>query len=228
MKTVASSAIILKRINYGEADRILTLLTHKHGKVSAIAKGIRRQKSKLAGGLELFSVSDVSFIEGRSELKTIVSAQLERHYGSIVKDVERTMTAYEFLRLMDTQTEHECDEAYFELLNTGLEALNEHHIGLSIVQAWFLARLLKMIGADINVEHQVDASLFEESQQYNFSFDDMAFFAHRVGTFGPQHIKLLRLFAKVSTPANLLHVSGAEELATQLKPLLAQCVLLTR
>jgi DNA repair protein RecO (recombination protein O) len=218
----------LKRINYGEADSILTLLTYKHGTLSVIAKGSRRQKSKLAGGLELFSVSNVSFIEGRSELKTVVSAQLERHYGSIVKDVERTMAAYEFLRLIDTQTEHECDEEFFLLLDTGLAALNEHHIGLSIIQAWFLARLLRLIGADINVEHQVDASSFEESQRYNFSFDDMAFFAHDRGNFEPQHIKLLRLFAKVTTPANLLHVSGAEELAAELKPLLAQCVLLTR
>ncbi len=228
MKTVVSSAIILKRINYGEADRILTLLTHKQGKISAIAKGSRRQKSKLAGGLELFSVSNVSFIEGRNELKTIVSTQLERHFGDIAKDVDRTMAGYEYLKLINAQTEHECDENFFELLESGLEALNEHHIGLSIIQAWFLARLLQLIGANINVEYQVSGASFKESERYNFSFDDMAFFAHSQGVFAPQHIKLLRLFEKVSKPANLLHVSGAEELAGQLEPLLAQCVNMTR
>ena len=51
-------AIVLRRTNYGEADRILQLLTPK-GKRSVMAKGARRERSKLAGGIELFALCDV-------------------------------------------------------------------------------------------------------------------------------------------------------------------------
>ena len=63
--TTTTSAIILKRVDYGEADRILTLLTPDHGKLSLMAKGVRKIKSKLAGGIELFSISTITFAEGR-------------------------------------------------------------------------------------------------------------------------------------------------------------------
>ena len=57
-KDLRTKAIVLRRTDYGEADRILQLLTPS-GKRSVIARGVRKEKSKLAGGIELFSVSDV-------------------------------------------------------------------------------------------------------------------------------------------------------------------------
>ena len=69
MNNSTTQAIILKRINFGEADRILTAITPEYGKISILAKGVRRSKSKLAGGLELFSVTDIGFINGKSNLK---------------------------------------------------------------------------------------------------------------------------------------------------------------
>ncbi|MCA9348456.1 DNA repair protein RecO, partial [Candidatus Saccharibacteria bacterium] len=62
---LTTRAIILRRINYGEADRILTMLTSDFGKIRLIAKGVRKQKSRMAGGLELFGVSEINFIKGR-------------------------------------------------------------------------------------------------------------------------------------------------------------------
>ena len=91
MKQLSTRAIILKRISFGEADRILTVITPDYGKVSLLAKGVRRSKSKLAGGLELFSVSSITYIDGRSELKTVVSTQLLKHFGGVVKDIKTTM-----------------------------------------------------------------------------------------------------------------------------------------
>ena len=59
MNRISTRSIILTRINYAEADRIITFLTPSNGKVRAIAKGVRKAKSKLAGGIELFSISDI-------------------------------------------------------------------------------------------------------------------------------------------------------------------------
>jgi DNA repair protein RecO (recombination protein O) len=85
MNQIITTAIILRRTDFGEADRILTLITPDHGKIRLMAKGVRRPKSKLAGGIELFSVSKISYIKGRSEIGTLVSAQLNTHYGTIVR-----------------------------------------------------------------------------------------------------------------------------------------------
>ena len=75
MKTISTQAIVLKRSNYREADRILRVITPDRGKISLIAKAVRKPKSKLAGGIELFSVNEISYIEGKSDLSTLVSSR---------------------------------------------------------------------------------------------------------------------------------------------------------
>ena len=75
MKTIRTRAIVLRRTNFGEADRILQLLTPE-GRRSVMAKGVRREKSKLAGGIELFAITDVVLGEGRGDLGILTSAQL--------------------------------------------------------------------------------------------------------------------------------------------------------
>ena len=67
-------AIVLRRTNYGESDRILNLLTPE-GKVAVLAKGVRKEKSRLAGGIELFSISDVVIHQGRSNLGILTGAK---------------------------------------------------------------------------------------------------------------------------------------------------------
>src|SRR4051812_43718179 len=101
MKQILTSGIVLKRTNYGEADRIITFLTPDHGKIRLIAKGVRRVKSKLAGGIELFSVSHLTYIEGKREIGTLISTRLEKHYGDIVKDIDRVQLGYELIKLLD-------------------------------------------------------------------------------------------------------------------------------
>jgi DNA repair protein RecO (recombination protein O) len=224
VRTVITLAIILKRINFGEADRILTVITSDQGKISLLAKGVRRSKSKLAGGLELFSVSDISFIDGNSELKTVVSTQLVRHYGKIVGSMQTTMIAYDFLKLVDQHTQESCDPMFFDLLDAGLQALCDHHESPEIVQAWFCCRLLQASGSSINVEQQIGGQPFDEQEMYQFNFVDMGFFANPSGVFTPKHIKLLRLLTKVSKPANLLQISDATELAKTLQPLLTHAL----
>src|SRR3954468_11171776 len=117
MQKFKTQGIILNRTEYGEADRILTFLTANHGKVKAIAKGVRKLKSKLAGGIELFSISDLSFIVGSGEINTLASSRLVTHYGGIVKNLDRTNLGYEFIKIIDRATEDKPEPGYFDLLN---------------------------------------------------------------------------------------------------------------
>ena len=61
---VRTLGYVLRRTNYGEADRILNIIT-RQGKISAIAKGVRKSKSKLAGNIEIFSLIDFNIHQGK-------------------------------------------------------------------------------------------------------------------------------------------------------------------
>src|SRR5262249_39953652 len=141
-----------KRTDYGEADRILTLLTPDYGKLSLLAKGVRRVKSKLAGGIELFSVSEITFIKGRGEVGTLVATRLVKQYDHVVGDLDRTMLGYELIKLLNKATEDEPEAVYFELLQHAFVALDDVTIPVEVVQLWFNAQLLRLSGHTPNLE----------------------------------------------------------------------------
>ena len=224
MKHISTKAIILRRLNFEEADRILTVITPEHGKVSLFAKGARRDKSKLAGGLELFSVSDIVYIDGKSELKTVVSARLDRHFRHVVSaGVDVTMLGYEFVKLIDLNTQESCDSTFYFLLEHALEALDRGD-NLELIKAWFYLQILRLSGRGVNVAAQVSGAAFSEDAHYTFDFDDMGFSENAQGNYLPKHIKFLRLLAKVSVPSHILRIENANELACDVVGLLEMSV----
>lgn len=80
MKTYRDEAIVLRAHKLGEADQILTLLTHSHGQVRAVAKGVRRTSSRFGGRLQLFNYVDVQLYQGRS-LDTITQVECLHPYS---------------------------------------------------------------------------------------------------------------------------------------------------
>ena len=85
MPTYRDEGVVLRTHKLGEADRIVTLLTKSHGKVRAVAKGVRRTSSKFGARLEPFMVADIQFYEGRS-LDTIQQAETIAAYGADIVD----------------------------------------------------------------------------------------------------------------------------------------------
>jgi DNA repair protein RecO len=226
MKQLSTEAIILKRINFGEADRILTVLTSNSGQVSMLAKGVRKSKSKLAGGLELFSITDINYIDGKSDLKTIVSTRLKTHFKNIVSNVDRTMTGYDFMKLIDSYTQHSNEPEYFILLSSGLESLDNKTLPISLTEVWFYIKLLQQNGSGINLEKPLDSTKFTDEDAYEFSYDDMSFFVHKSGQFSPNHIKFLRLISKSHNPKQLVSINGYEALAGAMKTIIKQSAMM--
>ncbi len=144
--SVVTKGIVLSRTNFQEADRIITMLTPDHGKLKMIVKGVRRQSSKLAGGVELFSISQITFLPGSREIGTLISSRLETHYGSIVKDINRTMLGYELLKRIDRATEDVPGEEYFQLLAFTLNGLGDLALKPELLELWFTMQLLKISG----------------------------------------------------------------------------------
>jgi DNA repair protein RecO len=207
-----TTAIILSRTDYGEADRIITLLTPDYGKLTLLARGVRRVKSKLAGGIELFSVSEITFIKGRGEVGTLVSTRLVQHYDRIVSDLDRTMLGYELIKKMHRATEDEPETAYFTLMRQTFEALNDLAADSRLVQLWFLMQLLQLDGYAPNLETDTDGHKLDAAATYMFNFDQAAFALNPDGVFAARHIKFLRLGFGPHTPSVLAHIQGIDQL----------------
>jgi DNA repair protein RecO (recombination protein O) len=219
MNQLITKGIVLARTDYGEADRILTMLTPDAGKLRLMAKGVRRLKSKLAGGIELFSTTELVYIKGRGEIGTLVSARLERYYSGIVKDVERTMLGYELIKQLNRETEDEPEADYYHLLEQAFAALEDKAVPLDIIRLWFPGQLLRLSGHTPNLTHELDGTKLSADQTYEFSFDDSTFLAKPQGAFTADDIKFLRLVFSGNSPKVLAKVSGAEQLANNTKQL---------
>lgn len=222
MKQFISDGILLSRTNYAEADRIITFLTPGHGKVKAYARGVRKSKSKLAGGIELFSVSTLTFIVGRGEISTLASSRLVKHYGNIVKDLDRTSRAYEVIKLINRSTEDAVEGSYFTLLREGFAALDDPKLDSELTMLWFEMQLLKLSGHAPNLATDITGAKLKEATSYNFYLDHMRFAPKEAkeGKFKANHIKFLRLGFQASSPLLLNKVRGVENLISESQPLI--------
>lgn len=115
-KTYKTEGIILKRNNYGEADRILTIFSKHYGKIRVMAKGVRKLSSRKAGSLELFNQSILFLVKGRN-LDLITEAQPLNLFKEWRKDLEKISSAYYFCELVDKLTpDNQPQPAVFDLL----------------------------------------------------------------------------------------------------------------
>ena len=212
MQQLVTTGIVLARTNYGEADRIITVLTPDNGKLRLMAKGTRREKSKLAGGIELFSVSHITYIKGRSDIGTLVSARLSKHYGHIVQDLTRVQLGYDLIKLLNKTIEDRAEAEYFHLLEQAFRALDDPKISTELIHAWFVAQLLRLDGHMPNLVTDAFGEKLDPTAPYDFDYDSMAFAKHDHGQFGADHIKFMRLLFSGTQPRVLQQVSGVAQL----------------
>src|SRR5690606_18096132 len=203
---------------YGEADRIITFLTADYGKLRVMAKGVRKSKSKLAGGIELFSVSELQFIKGNGDIGTLVSARLISHYGNIVKDLERTNVAYLMLKISDKVLEDTAGEEYFTALQESLAALHNPQIPTGLVEMSFTMRLLQLLGHVPDFSKDAKGNALDPEGRFVFDYEAGLFVPDQNGGFDKNHIKLLKLLA-YNNPAALAQVQGGGRLSEELMPL---------
>ena len=184
-------AYVLKRTNYGEADRILNLITPS-GKVSAIAKSVRREKSKLAGGIEMFSLVNLNIHFGRTEMGVITSSKMLRYYGEIMKDLKRIELASMILKKVSRASEGSDNAEYFDIVKQCFEEI-DNGSNLDLVKNWFLLNLRKISGEDVNVYHDTDGNKLSAEDSYDWDFMEFSFVKNSNGKYDVNDIKLLRL-----------------------------------
>lgn len=146
MPTYQADAIVLRRLDYGEADRIVTLLTREHGKLSAIAKGSRRARARAANGLDLFTRSRMMLAKGHN-LDVVAQAERRGDVRHISGNLQRTAYACLVAEVADKVLEerHPVDDV-FELVVSTIERLNAPERSPRAENAWFLMRILDVLG----------------------------------------------------------------------------------
>lgn len=194
MKTFRTKAIVLRRTNYGEADRVVQLLT-PDGRRSVMARGVRKEKSKLASGIELFAVSDVVIGEGRGDLGVLTSAKLEQFYRHILEDYDRLQFGYLVIKLISRASETVDEPEWFDLLSEILMGLDVTTIPLSLVEAWFYLRYAALLGHELNLELDIDGQKLEADAFYRYDIAESGLRKVTNGELSGEHIKLLRLIA---------------------------------
>ncbi len=146
MPTYQADAIVLRRLDYGEADRILTLLTREYGKLAAIAKGARKSKARPAASLDLFARSRMMLAKGHN-LDVVTQVERRGDVRNIAGDLQRTAYACLVAEVVDKVLEdrHPVDDV-FELVVATLDRLNASDRSSRADAAWFVMRILDLLG----------------------------------------------------------------------------------
>src|SRR3972149_5950184 len=100
---LSTEAVVLSRRNFGEADRIITLFTRDHGKVTVLAKGVRRPRSKKAGHLEIGSWCKVFIARGKN-LDLLTEVELKRAFGISEFSESKAHKIYHLLEIIKNIT----------------------------------------------------------------------------------------------------------------------------
>lgn len=204
-----TSAIVLRRTNYGEADRILQLLTPE-GKISALARGVRRQNSKLAGSIELFSISDMVIRRGKSDLGIITSARAVHFYRHILEDYDRLEFGYEAIKQVSKSSEMVNEPDWYDILKEVFMGLDARSLPLGLVQTWFYLHFSRLTGHELNLERDVDGDRLKPDLTYSYDMVEKGFEENSKGDVTADHIKLLRMIN--SKPLHVVaQIGGIED-----------------
>lgn len=206
MKKYVDEVIVLRRVNYGERDRVVTALARDSGKITLFVKGARAQKSRLSGGIELLNINEIGFMDGKSGMRTLTSSRIVVANQSIVTDINRTNLIFENYKLLNKIIEDDHGQELYEIVKTYLLFMNDLGFNYVWSEVWFRLKLLQILG--LVSELKADDS---GAESYNFDWEDQTFMAREEGTFSRNDIKFLRLQSMADKPAKLTKDLGTEE-----------------
>lgn len=198
-----TQGFILKKVDLGEADRIFTIFTKDFGKLEILAKAIRKIGSKLRGGMELFYLSDIEFIQGKTH-KTLTDTILIKRFSNLRKDLKRLKIVFDISEIINNLIKgEEKDEKVWELLKEIFERLNK--ISLSIKECWliyyyFLWNFLSILGykpqlnlCSICQKKLVPPSLYFNEKEGGVICPECSKKLKKAKKISPNVVKILRL-----------------------------------
>lgn len=138
----------LKKNDIGEADRVFTVFTLDFGKIKILGKAIRKVTSKLRGGIDIISLSELEFIQGKT-YKTLTDSVILERFEDVKKDLDKLKIGQRIVGSLDNLTgKEEKDEKLWNLLKEVFGKMNrwEQKGNLQIIYYYFLWNLFSIIG----------------------------------------------------------------------------------
>jgi len=163
----SSEAIVLGRRNFSEADRILTVYSKHYGKLTLIAKGVRKPKSRKRGYIEVFSHIKFSAARGKN-MDIVTEVDLVDRFPAIRKSLNRASLAYYFMEVVGRLTQEEKNyELFMHLLESlkrcgqtnKLKDLKSRFIYKTLVILGFWPKQKKLVNEDKVLEDVVEREL---------------------------------------------------------------------
>ena len=144
-----TQGFIFKKKDILEVDRVFSIFTYDFGRLEIFGKAIRKITSKLRGGIEIFSLSEIEFIQGKNR-KTLTDTIAIEKFSNIMQDPSRLEISHKISDILDNFIKgQEKDESIFALLKETLNKLNSPKTQASISQLiyyYFLWNFLSTIG----------------------------------------------------------------------------------
>ncbi len=149
-------AIVIRFFPLRESDKIITFYTADFGKIKAVARGVRRPKSRLAGGLELLNYGTLVFFERpNKDLQTVNDFDLISSFEGIKADFDRTTYGCYLAELIGAiESDHSVNQRIFHLLQHGFETLTHVH-DIALFARAFELQLLGLAGYAPQLSHCV-------------------------------------------------------------------------
>ncbi len=179
--TISTPALLLRRVNYGDYDLILTLLTLSEGKLSVMAKSAKKSVKRFGGALELFSELNVVCSSGPgSRMPMLQEAALVHPFSKIRSDILKTAYASYWSEIIHSwMMEGKKEEGIYRLLRLVLEALDAGGISDALLSLVFQTRFLSLSGLRPNMEQCMVCGENVESVETPY----LTFDPHRGGLF---------------------------------------------
>ncbi|HEX3081872.1 MAG TPA: DNA repair protein RecO [Candidatus Saccharimonadia bacterium] len=218
MPTYQTTGIVIGRTNFGEADRVIRLLTADHGKISAVAKGVRKIKSRAGGHLEPLGEVEVMLATGRN-LDVITSARLLWYPHRLTGDYERLTLALALAAATDRVTEAgQPAPALYMTVRQALTALEEAAEPV-ILELWFRLHALNALGYRPDLGACMICGRDDPDATYAFSVIHGGIVCAGDATpldppMSTSHIKFWRLLLNYPY-STVAHVQGARQLAAE-------------
>jgi len=197
-----TQAFILNRTDLWEADQVFTVFTKDFGKIKILGKAIRKIKSKLRAGVELFYLSEIEFIQGKN-YKTLTDATAIEKLNNVRQDLEKLEIVSQIVEnANDLIKGEEKDEDIWSLFAEVFDKLNNYKLlttNYSLIYYYFLWNLFSILGYQIDLYHCANCQKKLIPEKLYFDSEEGIICSECFGgavdkEICPEIIKILRLF----------------------------------